>query len=49
METSIGKFIVMLMVKDVVYGRIGHSEFKHHDLITDSPVYIDGILMNGGL
>ena len=28
------------------YGRIGHSGFENYDLITDSPVYIDGILMN---
>ncbi|MEB6334755.1 RHS repeat-associated core domain-containing protein [Serratia rhizosphaerae] len=35
--------------KDVVYGRIGHGEFKNYDLIKDSPVYIDGVLMNGGL
>ncbi|MFP1860119.1 RHS repeat-associated core domain-containing protein, partial [Lonsdalea quercina] len=35
--------------KDVVYGRIGHGGFKNYDLITDSPVYIDGVLMNGGL
>ncbi|KFW98542.1 hypothetical protein KP22_21290 [Pectobacterium betavasculorum] len=35
--------------KDVVYGRIGHGGFKNYDLITDSPVYINGVLMNGGL
>ncbi|WP_420845705.1 RHS repeat-associated core domain-containing protein [Mixta theicola] len=35
--------------KDVVYGRIGHGRFENYDLITDSPVYIDGVLMNGGL
>ena len=35
--------------KDVVYGRIGYGGFKNYDLITDSPVYIDGVLMNGGL
>ncbi|MDK1250854.1 RHS repeat-associated core domain-containing protein [Cronobacter sakazakii] len=34
---------------DVVYGRIGHGEFKNYDLITDSPVYVDGILLNGGV
>ncbi|GMB65890.1 RHS repeat-associated core domain-containing protein [Pectobacterium parmentieri] len=34
---------------DEVLGRIGHGGFKNYDLITDSPVYIDGALMNGGL
>ncbi|MDX5631136.1 MULTISPECIES: hypothetical protein [unclassified Brenneria] len=32
---------------DEVLGRIGHGDFKNHDLIKDSAVYIDGILMNG--
>ena len=31
---------------DVVYGRVGYGEFKNYDLITDSPVYIDRILVN---
>jgi RHS repeat-associated protein len=31
---------------EVVNGRIGHSDFKAYDLITDSPVYVDGALMN---
>ena len=30
----------------VVYGRIGHTDFKNFDNIKDSPVYKDGILMN---
>lgn len=33
--------------EDVVFGRIGHGEFKNYDLIKDSPVYIDGVLRNG--
>ena len=32
--------------ENVVYGRIGHGEFKNYGEITDSPVYIDGILKN---
>ena len=32
---------------DEVVGRIGHGKFKNYDRIQDSPVYIDGILMNG--
>ncbi|MTD29424.1 RHS repeat-associated core domain-containing protein, partial [Erwinia sorbitola] len=35
--------------EDIVFGRIGHGEFKNYDLIKDSPVYIDGTLINGGL
>ncbi|WP_230675286.1 hypothetical protein [Yersinia pseudotuberculosis] len=34
--------------EDVVFGRIGYGEFKNHDLIKDSPIYIDGTLKNGG-
>lgn len=34
--------------EDIVFGRIGHGEFKNYDLIKDSPVYINGTLMNGG-
>ncbi|WP_137940360.1 RHS repeat-associated core domain-containing protein [Chitinivorax sp. B] len=34
--------------EDVVFGRIGHGEFKNYDMIKDSPVYVDGVLMNGG-
>ena len=30
----------------VVYGRIGHTDFKNFDNIKDSPVYKDSILMN---
>ncbi|MDC9753481.1 RHS repeat-associated core domain-containing protein [Proteus mirabilis] len=29
-----------------VYGRIGHGNFSHYDKIKNSPVYIDGVLMN---
>lgn len=32
---------------DEVLGRIGHGDFKNYDLIKESPVYIDGVLMNG--
>lgn len=32
---------------DEVLGRIGHWEFKNYDRIQDSPVYINGMLMNG--
>ncbi|PIT14820.1 RHS repeat-associated core domain-containing protein [Snodgrassella alvi] len=32
---------------DEVLGRIGYGEFKNYDRIKDSPVYIDGKLMNG--
>ncbi len=32
--------------KKQVYGRIGGSNFKNHDLIKDAPVYIDGVLQN---
>ncbi|WP_242688836.1 hypothetical protein [Photorhabdus tasmaniensis] len=35
--------------ENVVLGRIGHGGFKNYDLITDSPVYVDSILKNGGL
>ncbi len=31
-----------------LFGRIGNGEFKNYDLIKDSPVYIDGVLKNGG-
>ena len=31
----------------VVYGRIAPSGFKNYDQITDSPLYIDKILVNG--
>ena len=33
--------------EDVVFGRIGHGEFKNYDMIKDSPVYVDGVLVNG--
>ncbi|OAI59997.1 membrane protein [Ralstonia solanacearum] len=33
--------------EDVVFGRIGHDGFKNYDLIKDSPVYVDGVLVNG--
>ncbi len=33
---------------DEVLGRIGYGDFKNFDLIKESPVYVDGILMNGG-
>lgn len=32
---------------DEVLGRIGHWVFKNYDRIQDSPVYINGMLMNG--
>ncbi|WP_460097578.1 hypothetical protein [Pseudomonas sp. S3_C01] len=35
--------------EDVVFGRIGHGDFKNYDLIKDSPVYVNGTLMNGGI
>ncbi|WP_230203850.1 RHS repeat-associated core domain-containing protein, partial [Serratia marcescens] len=35
--------------EDVVFGRIGHGEFKNYDLIKDSPVYVDGVIKNGGI
>ncbi|MER3008067.1 RHS repeat-associated core domain-containing protein, partial [Serratia nematodiphila] len=35
--------------EDVVFGRIGHGEFKNYDLIKDSPVYVDGVIKNGGV
>ncbi|RDR49709.1 putative deoxyribonuclease RhsC [Escherichia marmotae] len=35
--------------EDVVYGRIGHDGFENYDLIKDSPVYVDGVLVNGGM
>ncbi|ACX86202.1 RHS protein [Pectobacterium parmentieri WPP163] len=31
---------------DEVQGRIGHGTFTNYDRINDSPVYVDGILMN---
>jgi len=34
--------------EDIVFGRIGHGDFKNYDLIKDSPVYVNGTLMNGG-
>ena len=34
---------------DEVLGRIGHGEFKNYDLIKDSPVYVDGVMMNGAM
>jgi hypothetical protein len=34
--------------EDIVFGRIGHGGFKNYDLIKDSPVYVNGTLMNGG-
>ncbi|MEC5145417.1 DUF6531 domain-containing protein [Chitinophaga sp. 212800010-3] len=30
----------------VVYGRIGHEGFSNYDLITDSPVYVNGGIVN---
>ena len=33
--------------KDDVFGRIGYGSFKNYDLIKDSPVYVDNVLMNG--
>ncbi|MBI6550782.1 hypothetical protein H8A87_19425 [Xenorhabdus sp. VLS] len=35
--------------EDVVFGRIGHGDFKNYDLIKDSPVYVDRILVNVGM
>lgn len=35
--------------EDIVYGRIGHGGFENYDLIKDSPVYVDGVLVNGGM
>lgn len=35
--------------EDIVYGRIGHGDFENYDLIKDSPVYVDGVLVNGGM
>ncbi|WFQ79105.1 RHS repeat-associated core domain-containing protein [Xenorhabdus sp. SF857] len=35
--------------EDVVFGRIGHGDFKNYDLIKDSPVYVDRVLVNGGI
>ena len=32
---------------DEVLGRIGYGSFRNYDLIKDSPVYIDGALING--
>ncbi|EOA0527554.1 RHS repeat-associated core domain-containing protein, partial [Salmonella enterica subsp. enterica serovar Altona] len=31
---------------ETVYGRIGHGGFDHYDRIKNSPVYVDGTLMN---
>lgn len=31
---------------ETVYGRIGHSGFECYDKIKNSPVYVDGVLMN---
>ncbi|PIT14826.1 hypothetical protein BGI32_06870 [Snodgrassella alvi] len=31
---------------ETVYGRIGHGGFERYDKIKNSPVYIDGVLMN---
>jgi RHS repeat-associated protein len=31
---------------ETVYGRIGHGEFGNYDEIVDSPVFIDGVLVN---
>ncbi len=35
--------------EDIVYGRIGHGGFENYDIIKDPPVYVDGILVNGGM
>lgn len=35
--------------EDTVFGRIGYGDFKNYELISNSPVYVDGILMNGGV
>ncbi|WP_256256707.1 RHS repeat-associated core domain-containing protein, partial [Pseudomonas agarici] len=35
--------------EDIVLGRIGYGNFKKYDLIKDSPVYVSGNLMNGGI
>ncbi|UVK98743.1 hypothetical protein [Pseudomonas sp. B21-048] len=32
--------------KDVIFGRVGHGDFKNYDLIKDFPVYVNGTLMN---
>lgn len=34
--------------ENIVFGRIGHGDFKNYDLIKDSPVYVNGTSMNGG-
>ncbi|WP_455819455.1 RHS repeat-associated core domain-containing protein [Pseudomonas cerasi] len=48
-ENDYCKFYREVNDKDVVYGRIGHGEFKNYDLITDPPVYVDRVLVNGGM
>jgi hypothetical protein len=48
-ETITGECTKPIDLEKILYfGRIGHDGFKNYDLIKDSPVYVNGTLMNGG-